>query len=1227
MILIQTLGILCLLCDFALQQQISFTITDLNALERSLRVSGVSEPLFQAIYSAANCNLKANQLINKKLDHIVSTVDQLQIQSVNVLHKILEGKSAQSVDVGTAELIIKHVFTADNQSELSNPNNEVEVLTARNVPESSGSRYHPLLTNEKVVAPDICKTMSVTSELLSQLDTRKDQLLELAKKHYGYSGDLSLSKFSLFYHNYVVRNFADKNRVMGLAKILGDYITISSEAFYMGEALENNAKFCLDKTRQKRNIDVKLMLKGSCARFMNNTEKRDSQILKNVPFSTSSKQFLAERSCPYETRFLYQADEMEAYEIMMMNYIGATHACVYSSTCGNKKYYLSREGVCKHTDSAVSLTNVADVEVSVVKSRMKIQEIPEELKTLANMYCSIDSVLISKTSDCERPITYTHTFIAFKLESQWFITDKSVLIAHGQDVTSICFYDCENCEECEMCKGDSTYEASFGDWPKSNCSCKYNKEYSDLYVSIGSSRIAVDAVARVEWEVSVPVSSSKVATCSTCKASCLGSVIKIERDVEFDKIHACIKDQCFVIESNQVDVEYTLPPNLFHTSHLEIRFYRSDGSGYHVVPVLCEDQHQCESISCDFCLLRFSNPHCYKFINWLFLVVLVSGAIMCVPIGYFVLSMIWLLIKVIALPFFFMGKLCRICGRKVFKKTYLKAGNIKKKVDEFCETEMEPEKPVKLHDPLRDFYLSAIIFILIIVPALACENNAGISTKQMNCETNKQGKMSCKVSTVIDLLLSSLGEESCLSLRDQNNILIEVIKIKTLGIKQVCLKDVQYYTVEPAFKFINLFRCRSAGTCIDDVCEKASDTMWHPLPYEDERKAGLKGCLRVTGFWGKGCFYAGQACNFYKAELTNHKKVTYEVSKCSEWLWEVNVEIVIKKDKEEVRQERKLTTTLPATSDIGILQLETIRAPIVPSLNKCLIKRLSAEPVSALVDCSDRGNRSPGLIGEIQCSTPILADQASRACLLSSLSHSVIPQDDNLVFINKFVNVSKLWESNILPKTIGDSVISEAKGGDVMLHYSGHSAYNMRIKMNDYQVSFDYSKATCEAHFRSLKGCSNCGSGAQVTLEVILKGADRVPISLTCPSATTEGLDLAVISDTFRKFKMSFTRAEIMEKCILICPGNSVELIVKGTLLNAVTITQNSDSLTLGWASDFIASVPWMHFGLLRYIYLALGILIVIPITLILIKMISLLFKLIYALIPWRKPKVQSKYV
>nr|BEK62748.1 MAG: glycoprotein [Anopheles phasivirus 1] len=1222
------LGLWSLLYSVTVQQQVSFTITDLEALERSLRVNGVSEPLFQAIYSAASCNLKANQIINKQLDHLVSTVDRLQQQSVNILHKLLDGKPAQSVDAGTAELIIKHVFEAETQTEQSNPNNEVEVLTSRNVLESSGTRYHPFSAIEKVVAPDICKTLSVTQDLLNQLDTRKEQLLELAKKHYGYDGNISLSKFAVFYHNYVVRNFADRSRVMGLAKILGDYITISSEAFYMSEALENNARHCESHLRKQRNVDVKLVLKGTCNRYYNRTEENNSKILKNVPFAKSIRNFLTERSCPHETRYLFMADEKEAYEIMMMGFISVTSACVYSSSCANNKQFLSKDGTCRNHNGTISLTNVKDLEVSVVRDRMLINEIPEDLKSLANTYCSIDSTIISKEKDCERPIMYIHTFIAFQIETKWFITDKSVTIAHGQDVTNLCFYDCSNCINCVTCKGDVTYESAFGTWPKSNCTCKYNKEYSDLYISIGAARIAVNAVARVEWEVTVPVKSSKMIVCSSCKATCTGTTVKIERDVEFDKLHACVNDQCFIIESNQVDVEYELPSNLFHVSHLEIRFYRSDGAGAHTIPITCKDQHQCESLTCDFCLIRFSNPHCYKFINWLFFVGLASGVILCIPVSYFAMSMLWLIIKMALFPFMLMWKMCKICSKRAFKSTKSKANNIKRKVDEYCEIELDEVKPAKIRDPLRDFSLTAIIFLMILTPALSCENSAGVSTNQTNCETNQNGQVKCKISTIVDLALSSLGEDSCLSLKDQNNILVEVIKIRTLGIKQVCLKDVQYYTIDPNFKFINLFRCRSAGTCVDDICEKASDKSWTTLPYEDETKAGIKGCLRVTGFWGKGCFYAGQACNFYKAELTNHNKVTYEVSKCTEWVWEVTVEISIKKGDEEMKQERKLSTSIPSTSDIGILQLETIRAPTVPALGRCLVKKLTAEPRSALVDCTDRGTRSPGIVGEIQCSTPMLAEQASKACLLSSLSHTVIPQDDNLVFINKFVNVSNLWESNVLPRTIGDSVISEVKSGDVMLHYSGSASYNIRIKMSNYQVSFDYSKATCEAHFRSLKGCSNCGSGALIILEVILKGADRVPISLTCPSSSSDGLDLAVISNTLREFKMKFNKAEIKETCILTCPGNTVDVNVKGTLLNSINVGQSSDNLVIGWASDFIASVPWLNFGFLRYVYIGLGVLIVVPIILLLLKAISLFINLIVSLVPKRNNhKLQSKYI
>nr|BEK62751.1 MAG: glycoprotein [Anopheles phasivirus 2] len=1222
-------GAILLLISSICAREIIFSIADLDGLEDSLRNKGVSEVLVQTIYSAASCNLKVNKNIEQKLDKLIAPMESLHSRIEEVMTSMKNGKMAVNPREGIAEMMIKHVISIESE------NTEVlddEVVHLPRVMPSHNAiaSYHPLEVQESTIGPDLCKTLEVTLDLIKLARARKTAILDLATTHYGYTGETSISKLALFYYKFVVDNYSDKFKVMGLAKLLGDYSSLSAEVYYMEEAYNKNINFCESNTRQvrhKRNVPVSIILPGSCSRFpgVNNNTQIITKAFKEIPFIRSYKRnLLALGRCNNFNKTAAFAEELNSREMLSINFEIGTDACISALLCNQNQEI--KNGVCATGAGTGSYTNVEGFTVSVVQNRMKLDEVPSELLTLEKVYCTIDFVRVLSSELCRNPLIYMQKFLAYQIGGKWKFTDKKVTIGHGQDVSSICFYSCSNCVDCTQCKGDMSYELVFGRFPSASCSCNYNQTLSDLYIQIGTAKLAVDAIGSVEWEVAVPVSNVPVSECASCKASCSGTTVSIERDVSYDVLHLCLEMHCTIIPGVGSDVKYEIPSNLFHITEFDVKFYRSDGRGSKSIGVTCTETHNCESINCDICILRFANPHCYKPVNWILMVLTVTLLILVIPAIYAVFMILKVVVCLILIPLKYIFKVCKVFIVRSSRKSRRNIKRMKKTLDEYAEEGTVELDEVKLPRPSKFSMILIVYLLTAVLSATACDNMIGISTKQMSCVTSATGKVSCKVNTIIDLPLSGLGEESCISVKDQNEIIIQVIKIKTTAIRQKCLKNVLYFTVEPDFTFFNLFRCRAAGTCVDDVCEKVPTTGPVPIAYIDKTKAGISGCARVTGFWGKGCFYSGQACNFYKAELRNHEKISYEVSRCSEWVWEIVIKIDVKTSSKEEAENVTLMTSVPSTTNIGVVQLQTVNSPINTAVNKCFVKRLTKPIKSAITDCSDRGLMTPGRIGEIQCATSNLADSASSACLIGQTSHQVVPQDDNVVFISKFVNVTQVWLENMLPKNISSDVVDETELGQTFIHYSGSTNYNLRIRMDGYDVTFDYNKAKCEAHFRSLSGCSNCGSGASLILEIIPSGAERIPVSLTCPSSTSESLELISSAKPTHVFKMSFTKQEINEECVVKCPGSQLTLVVTGTLLNTIKLSNYSSKSTLGTASDFFRSVPWLDFGFMRYFYIILGIMVLVPIGLLIFRILILLINSIGNLLPSAKSREYRKY-
>lgn len=107
---------------------------------------------------------------------------------------------------------------------------------------------------------------------------------------------------------------------------------------------------------------------------------------------------------------------------------------------------------------------------------------------------------------------------------------------------------------------------------------------------------------------------------------------------------------CRIIDNDKVDFSYLIPDDLLHVTVFKIMFIRSDGLGRTDVSVTCLDAHLCSSLYCDVCLDRFANPHCYKFVNWLLLILIISGFILVIPVGCLTYKLITIILAIFLIP-------------------------------------------------------------------------------------------------------------------------------------------------------------------------------------------------------------------------------------------------------------------------------------------------------------------------------------------------------------------------------------------------------------------------------------------------------------------------------------------------------------------------------------------------------------------------------------------------
>ncbi|QLJ83475.1 glycoprotein [Parry's Creek phasivirus 1] len=1201
-------------------REVNIKISNIEKLESSLKDQGVSDVLTRTIYAAANCDLRRNQILDQKLDRLLSPMDSLHHKVNEVLNKVNNNKSGKiaATPMDTTQIIIN--MGPEQKPQLE----EFEEFDANNVEQGSiispisGMRsYAPLVVSELNITPEICKTVESMANLSNLAASKRTDILNIAKKVYNYSGGNSISELARFYISYVSDNYDLQNQVMGLAKILGDYATTTSEHFILDNTMTNYKEPCGQMKvmlRRKRNVQSMRLSGGKCMKEIGDPVNRhhNTSCFSKVPHSKNlmlNVFVTLNKKCQNVQPSENGAAEREDSETIIAAGLEDGKPCVSFRFCNDPNTVTTVERICKKVDKTpVCSSNVDNLRISLISGRFTNDDLPSDLKLLNKHYCSIHGHVYDASGACSKPIKTTQRFTLFLLDKEWRMSDKDILIAHGQDVTNLCYYDCTGCKNnCTRCKGDETYISNFGSWPSATCSCSYCHDCSELFVQIEDSKFGVDATLSVEWQVTIPVQEEKEIECSSCKATCSSFRIKIERDMSFDILHFCVENNCRVILETKADFVYDVPEEFKHSTHFVIHYFRSDGKGKKVVKVTCLDSHTCESISCDVCATRFANPHCYKFINWIILITGVSALVLTIPLLFTLYTVAKLLLALILIPSRAMWRALKLLARLAMRVTNKKVKETTNRMSDILKE--EELKEVKATRPYRAVDLLFLITIIFLPLCLGCENSLTITSKSTDCVTNANNIMKCSISSVTDIPLSSLGEESCLRLSDPLGQFSQLVKIKTKGLRQKCSKNILYHTVEPEFKLHNSFRCRNAGDCINDDCErvKVSDSV--PVDSVDEKKAGISGCQRVTGFWGKGCFYPGQACQFYRVELDNSKRLSYEIFDCKEWFWEIVVEISIEDHQVETSEVKELISGVPVKTSLGFIQLLTVVAPVIKDLNGCFAKRHSGITKTALIACSAQSKFEGRKVGGIQCATASLANSASRSCILDSTQAQIVPQDDNLVFVNNFANITDEWSRNILPTNFTSSVISEDSQGTVFIQYSGRAAYTMRLKLKDYRVEHIVNKPKCEAHFRHLAGCSNCGSGASVIVEIVLTPASKTPGTLYCPSAVSSSSSLFNSAKPKTTFKVAFTKPEVDEECLLECGGANLTIQVEGRLLQVVNLQKPRDDKALGKYYDYFASLPWFHFGALRYFYLIIGTLVITPLLVMIYKATKILFK------------------
>lgn len=229
-----------------------------------------------------------------------------------------------------------------------------------------------------------------------------------------------------------------------------------------------------------------------------------------------------------------------------------------------------------------------------------------------------------------------------------------------------------------------------------------------------------------------------------------------------------------------------------------------------------------------------------------------------------------------------------------------------------------------------------------------CYETTSFTAKENLCSVNENYEKVCTINENI-ILTTKPNYLSCLNLM-ANNYLNGQMRVTVKKIYGKCNKKSNFFTLKYFMEVYQIRRCRNAGRCVGDVCEKIILEK-HLEYYKDEFDISI---INTNGFshcnygdnWGNCLFFLGGSCIFSKNILRVLNKENIEVFEVFECIdWDIYALIDIETLINNVIQNKQILLTPGVKSKMNELKLTlTSATPITSSL----IKKLFVQSTSSL---------------------------------------------------------------------------------------------------------------------------------------------------------------------------------------------------------------------------------------------------------------------------------------
>ena len=631
--------------------------------------------------------------------------------------------------------------------------------------------------------------------------------------------------------------------------------------------------------------------------------------------------------------------------------------------------------------------------------------------------------------------------------------------------------------------------------------------------------------------------------CLECHLQCVkgGFHLRLADDVQF--VESCIDLFCYRLSFPGKDITLPLPQELSLVSHsIKARIW-VQGKVVKTLSSVCQPHPFCDQINCYFCAVRLRNLHCHSTLLVVVVVVCVYFISMLALLLYMVCRGISVLLSTTGICVYYSLKCCwrltKMMKNKAYRKTVLPfyhSLSDETMVDYHSSTARWPSRH-------RAKITLAVIVVALISSSSACSSAPSLVAHEASCTVAADRSKQCVIDEVTRVLLSPLGQPTCLLIETEDRNPIGTLELRLESISFDCIKNSQYFTRSYVMKPSYSKRCYGAGTCkLFMKCTTLSPDAKLPEFSAVNHKPGFTHCSRSCGGLFCGCLLENKGCSFYRvyAEETEDK-TPYEVFDCSGYQQKTilkaklraenrtdSTTLVMNLGQETFWHEVAMSFTTTATE-----------LPLMPLLMKTF---LSGGNRTSIIHASAPGQGIVGTIGHLQCKSKEQAD-GFNGCTLSSDPCKCKVEDkshhDSLYCKCTSGSLEKVLtkKENMLPlAATGVTLFPSAESGITAKFQAASSQLEVQVKIAGFKVQTQIDQALCKVSPTSLSGCYSCIAGATLEFSCTTDYGEALA-HIDCGPVKFSAHCTSVPKN--QRTTLVFQKPEQNLECDVLCPGGS----------------------------------------------------------------------------------------